>query len=123
MSAPFVTGTIALLFQVNPHFTYEDVERFITESAYVDDFVGTAPNDKWGFGKLDVLAAVEKALGGKASGSAANAELTLPQTVQSSPSCQLVTSMVSDAKSPVIIIVLIGMITTGRILRRVRQIS
>jgi subtilisin family serine protease len=123
MSAPFVTGTIALLFQANPYFTYEDVEQYITESAYVDDFVGQAPNDKWGFGKLDVLAAVEKALGGKASSAGGNPELSLPQAIQSTPSCQIVTRASPDTKSPVIIVLLFALTTTGLILRRISQMS
>ncbi|MBI4212453.1 MAG: S8 family serine peptidase [Deltaproteobacteria bacterium] len=63
MAAPFVSGTAALLFAVNPQFTHHDIETILTESAYVDDEVGQAPNDRWGFGKLDALKAVELAMG------------------------------------------------------------
>lgn len=68
MAAPFVSGTIALMFSADPNFTYEDAKRYLVESAYVDEFVGSTPNDRWGHGKLDVLAALETAVNGGASG-------------------------------------------------------
>jgi transposase len=68
MSAPFVSGTIALIFEANPNFTYEDAKGIIIKSAYVDDDVGSAPNDRWGHGKLSTLKAMELAVGGKPSG-------------------------------------------------------
>ncbi len=68
MAAPFVSGTIALMFSADHNFTYLDVKNALIASAYVDDAVGAAPNDRWGHGKLDVLAAVETAVNGGASG-------------------------------------------------------
>lgn len=68
MAAPFVSGTAALMFSANPNFTYEDVKRYTIESAYVDEVVESVPNDRWGYGKLDVLAVVSNALKGGASG-------------------------------------------------------
>ena len=70
MAAPFVTGAIALMLSANPDFTHADARRYLTEGAYVDEFVGeTVPNDRWGFGKLDILKAVELAIAGGPSGS------------------------------------------------------
>ena len=72
MAAPFVSGTIALMLSANPDFTNDDIKRYIVGSAYVDGAVGSAPNNRWGFGKLDVLAALEMAVNGGASGSFAS---------------------------------------------------
>ncbi|HQG13222.1 MAG TPA: S8 family serine peptidase [bacterium] len=68
MAAPFVTGTIALMFSADSNYTHDDVKKYIVESAYVDEDVGEAPNNRWGFGKLDVLAALETAINGGSSG-------------------------------------------------------
>jgi len=69
MAAPYVSGTIALMFQHNPNFTQDDVEGFLIDGAYVDSYVGGVPNDRWGYGKLDVLSSMELAVNGVASGS------------------------------------------------------
>lgn len=69
MGTPFVSGTVALMFSVNPNFTHEDARRFIVESAVVDEYVeGEIPHERWGYGKLDIRASLELALNGKASG-------------------------------------------------------
>ena len=68
MAAPFVSGTIALMFSASPNYTQADAKRYLTDSAYADEDVGEVPNDRWGFGKLDTLKAVEAAIAGGASG-------------------------------------------------------
>ncbi len=69
MAAPFVTGTIALMFSADPNYTHTDVKRFLLETAYVDEKVSGGSADRWGAGKLDALAAMELALQNAASGS------------------------------------------------------
>lgn len=78
MATPFVTGTIALMFSASSAYTHEDAKQYIAESAYTDEFTGEVPNDSWGYGKLDILAAVQTAVIGGASGSASNPPLELP---------------------------------------------
>lgn len=78
MATPFVTGTIALMFSASPSYTHEDTETYIIESAYADDFTGAVPNDTWGHGKLDVLAAVQTAINGGPTGSGTNESLSAP---------------------------------------------
>lgn len=68
MAASFVSGTIALMFSADSNFTYLDAKRYLAQAAYVDDKVGQAPNDRWGHGKLDVLATLETAINGGSSG-------------------------------------------------------
>ncbi len=68
MATPFVTGALALLLQLRPTLTPEDARALLTASARRDAFTvhpytgepdGT-PNAQWGYGKLDVAAAVRR---------------------------------------------------------------
>jgi minor extracellular serine protease Vpr len=95
MAAPFVSGTIAMMFQHNPNFTHYDVRSIIIQSAYVDASVTAVPHDRWGNGKLDVLKAMEIAMTSEASGVfEANGSIVAPNasTVTGKSSCQLAIS-------------------------------
>ncbi len=97
MAAPFVSGTIALMFSANPNFTHTDVKGYIIAGAYADDFTGDVPNDRWGYGKLDVLTSVGLAIDGGASGSFSVEEsLAQPEGPGSKSSCQLVVGGLRD---------------------------
>jgi subtilisin family serine protease len=61
MAAPHVTGAAALLLEVNPAFTCEQVKQLLMRAARRDDFAASAPDNAWGNGKLDVQRAVELA--------------------------------------------------------------
>lgn len=58
MAAPHVAGAAALLLQQNPLRSAPQIKEMITSSARTDSYVGGAPNDRWGWGKLDVLQAL-----------------------------------------------------------------
>lgn len=58
MAAPHVAGSIALLFEQNPHYSAQQIKEVIAASARTDIHVGAAPNPRWGWGKLDVLQAL-----------------------------------------------------------------
>ena len=67
MSSPAVTGIVALLLQANPALTVDEIRDIITSTAHND--VKTGPlvaNDsadfRWGWGKIDALRAINKAL-------------------------------------------------------------
>lgn len=61
MASPVVAGAVALLLQIEPELTPEEVRDVLRLSADVDDFVGSpAPNPVWGAGKLNVVAAVDR---------------------------------------------------------------
>ena len=95
MAAPFVAGTIAMMFQHNPNFTHDDVRSIIIQSAYVDSSVPAVPHDRWGNGKLDVLKAIEIAMSSEASGVFdANGSIVAPgaSAVTGKSSCQLAIS-------------------------------
>lgn len=59
MSAPHVTGAIALMFQKNRYRTQAQIKECIENSARTDAQTGPTPNTAWGHGKLDVKAAVD----------------------------------------------------------------
>lgn len=61
-SAAHVAGASALVLQANRQLGHPGVEFVFTESAVSDRFTGQVPNPAWGYGKLDVLAAVARAL-------------------------------------------------------------
>jgi subtilisin family serine protease len=54
MSAPYVTGALALLLQKNPKIDWAEVKRRLIKSARQDGKTTTCWNPRWGFGKIDV---------------------------------------------------------------------
>ena len=58
MAAPHVTGAIALMLERNPNLTHDTIKSILIAQARRDSFTGGAPNNEFGAGKLDVLAAI-----------------------------------------------------------------
>jgi hypothetical protein len=67
-SAPMVLGAVALMLEVHPTLTTRQAREILRETARQDTFTGAVPNVDWGYGKLDVHAAVERALAYSFSG-------------------------------------------------------
>jgi len=70
MSTPMVTGSVALLLERRPDLTPEQARAILTSTArsdaftgrsYATGFSGGSPNPSWGYGKLDVQAALAQA--------------------------------------------------------------
>ncbi|MDX2417613.1 MAG: S8 family serine peptidase [Xanthomonadales bacterium] len=61
-SAPLVLGAVALMLQVHPTMSARQARQILRDTAREDNFTGAVPNNDWGYGKLDVYAAVKKAL-------------------------------------------------------------
>lgn len=57
MSTPFVAGAIALWLQARPGLTSGDVRQLLQLTARRDAYVEAAP-ERWGYGKIDVAAAL-----------------------------------------------------------------
>jgi len=62
MAAPHVSGTIALMFSVDPDLTPSDIRSVLTSTATQDGRTGSVPNPLWGWGKLDAAAAVQEVI-------------------------------------------------------------
>ena len=57
MSAPVVSGAIALMLQLNPYLSPEEIRQAFDQTAITDEFVlSPANSQRWGRGKLDVMA-------------------------------------------------------------------
>jgi len=61
-SAAHAAGVAALVLQANPALGHSGAKFVLCGSAVGDCFTGPVPNDRWGAGKVDALAAVAMAL-------------------------------------------------------------
>ena len=61
MSAPHVTGAVALVLSAAPSFPGSHVKEYLTATADADDGTGALPNTVFGYGKLDIAEAMVKA--------------------------------------------------------------
>ncbi|MCZ7601911.1 MAG: S8 family peptidase [Melioribacteraceae bacterium] len=59
MSAPHFTGVVALLLEQNPNLTYDEVFEVLKNTAITDDITGVVPNNEFGYGRIDVHAALK----------------------------------------------------------------
>ena len=62
MSAPVVTGAIALWMEANPNLSAADVRDVLKHSCYRDEYVLTDDAHRWGYGKLDIDAGMRYVL-------------------------------------------------------------
>ncbi|MCI0494167.1 S8 family serine peptidase, partial [candidate division KSB1 bacterium] len=58
MAAPHVAGAVALLLQKNPALTPEEIKSILINSAWTDNYTGAVWNKNWGWGKLNIHAAI-----------------------------------------------------------------
>ena len=61
-AAPQVTGIIALMLQANPTLDAAQVKQILQQSAKSDANTGAVPNTTWGYGKVDAVGAVSRAI-------------------------------------------------------------
>jgi minor extracellular serine protease Vpr len=62
MAAPFLTGTVALMLQANPSLTPAEIRSILHDTATAEAAMGSLPNGRYGYGKLDAFAAVRGAI-------------------------------------------------------------
>ncbi len=63
MSSPMATGIVALLLQVNPSFTPQQIKNILAQTAIKDTYTTATPNATiWGAGKINAYQAVKEAL-------------------------------------------------------------
>lgn len=56
-SAPHVTGAVALLLGLNRNLDATQLRNVLTTNTRRDSYTGSVPNNRWGWGKLDIAAA------------------------------------------------------------------
>jgi subtilisin family serine protease len=57
-AGPHVAAAAALMLQARPGLTHNQLKEALRDTAREDAFTGSTPNENWGYGKLDVLSAV-----------------------------------------------------------------
>jgi len=57
-AAPLIAGGVALMLQKSPNLDAVQIRKALITTAKTDGATGAAPNDKWGYGKTDLLAAL-----------------------------------------------------------------
>lgn len=63
MSSPHVTGLVALMLQIEPTLTYDQVIALLNETARTDLYTGAVPNNNFGAGKIDAYAVIKHMAG------------------------------------------------------------
>jgi subtilisin family serine protease len=58
MAAPHVSGALALILQRHPQLDAYQLKAMLLSGARQDAYTGATPNEQWGYGKLDVRAAL-----------------------------------------------------------------
>lgn len=94
MSSPAATGVVALILQANPTLTVDEVREIVISTARNDDKTGNlhangVADQRWGWGKIDALNAVNEALSRVSIPEAE--ELQLPLHVYPNPANHSVT--------------------------------
>jgi uncharacterized protein (TIGR03437 family) len=57
-SNPVVAGIVALMMEMKPSLTALQIRDILRQTARADSFTGPVPNPRWGYGKIDALAAL-----------------------------------------------------------------
>jgi minor extracellular serine protease Vpr len=60
-ATPIAAGAAALLLQLKPTLTSEQIRNYLQQSAKSDGFTGAVPSNTWGYGKLNILGALDLA--------------------------------------------------------------
>ncbi len=77
MSAPHVTGVVALMLSLDSQLTPSEIKNILTETATQDSFTGTVPNESWGWGKVNASDAVAALNSSSEQGSTEEVTVTL----------------------------------------------
>lgn len=59
MSGPVVSGAVALMLQAFPDASQDDIKQALIEGARTDSFTGSANDNRWGAGKLNIPGALD----------------------------------------------------------------
>lgn len=84
MSAPMVTGSVALLLEADPTLSAAEVKNIILQSAHTDGLTGSIPfegSPRWGHGKLDIYNAIQSLNNTAVSNLSSSAHYLFPNPV------------------------------------------
>lgn len=59
-AAPQVTGIVALMLDLDPTLDAAQIKQILRDTAQADAFTGAVPNNRWGGGKVNALAALDR---------------------------------------------------------------
>jgi len=63
VAAPIVAGIVALMLQVNPNLTPDEIKNILIKTAKKDEFTSTSPDTtRWGAGKINGYAAIKETI-------------------------------------------------------------
>ena len=62
MSSPFVAGIVATWLQAYPSLSPEQLHEIVAATARKDAFTATAPDNNWGYGKVNALDGLQKCI-------------------------------------------------------------
>jgi subtilisin family serine protease len=113
MSSPAVAGIVALMLQVNPNLTPDQIQTILYNTAIKDNYTGNIPatgDNIWGWGKINAYAAVAACL--NISGIYHEPNPTLQALLYPNPSKGNYTLELQAKKSETIEIILVDI--TGR---------
>ena len=68
MASPFVAGIVATWLQAYPELTPEQLHDIVATTARTDNFTSTAPDNNWGYGKINAMDGLKKCLEIKTAG-------------------------------------------------------
>lgn len=94
MSAPVVTGAVALMLQINPQLGPAEIKEILANTSVKDAFTAAVPS-RWGSGKLDVAGALRYLLGQSGIDSRIKPELVV--STDSSTGSITISGLVSPA--------------------------
>lgn len=90
MSAPMVSGIVALILDANPYLSPGQIKEIIQQTARTDNNTGAIPaggSTQWGYGKINAYAAVQLALT-----TLGNIEIKRKDfSIYPNPACELIT--------------------------------
>lgn len=59
MSAPHVAGVVALMLELHPELSYDEISDVLQDTGRSSTFTGSLPNDLWGYGMIDAKSVID----------------------------------------------------------------
>ncbi len=81
MSAPVMTGVVALMLEAYPEITPDQIKEILAKTSFTNGYMGTLPNNEYGNGRLNALGCMKEAvaLAGSSSISDVTSDASTPR--------------------------------------------